>query len=177
MSDLFDQVTDDQDIFKKLASKIPGFSGYIERQNRRSADKLMRESIADHFEALYKRVSTLQTDFISQGEILYVDDLERAAINLRTFIDKIRRASYGYSGFFDAVKINEEELARVYEYDAALLDLEDEIGHAIDNVEASMGSDGLPASIRNLINKAQECLDAFNHRDEVMQQGDQKLIP
>jgi len=177
MSDLFDQVTDDQDIFKKLASKIPGFSGYIERQNRRSADKLMRESIADHFEALYKRVSTLQTDFISQGEILYVDDLERAAIKLRTFIDKIRRASYGYSGFFDAVKINEEELARVYEYDAALLDLEDEIGHAIDNVEASMGSDGLPASIRNLINKAQECLDAFNHRDEVMQQGDQKLIP
>ena len=43
MSDLFDQVTGDQDIFKKLASKIPGFDGYIERQNRRAADKLMRE--------------------------------------------------------------------------------------------------------------------------------------
>ncbi len=36
MSDLFDQVTGDQDIFKKLASKIPGFDGYIERQNRRA---------------------------------------------------------------------------------------------------------------------------------------------
>jgi len=171
MSDLFDQVTGDQDIFKKLASKIPGFDGYIERQNRRAADKLMRETVADHFEGLYKRISALQTDFVSQGEILYVDDIERAAIKLRTFIDKIRRATYGYSGFFDAVKINEDELARVYEYDSSFFDLENEVGQAIDNVEASIGSDGLPASIRHLTGKAQDCLDAFNRRDEVMQQG------
>ena len=171
MSDLFDQVTGDQDIFKKLASKIPGFDGYIERQNRRAADKLMRETIADHYEMLYKRISALQTDFVSQGEILYVDDIERAAIKLRTFIDKVRRASYGYSGFFDAVKINEDELARVYEYDAAFFDLEDEVSQAINNVEASMGSDGLPAAIRHLTSKTQDCLDAFSKRDEVMQQG------
>ena len=171
MSDLFDQVTGDQDIFKKLASKIPGFDGYIERQNRRAADKLMRETIADHYEMLYKRISALQTDFVSQGEIMYVDDIERAAIKLRTFIDKVRRASYGYSGFFDAVKINEDELARVYKYDAAFFDLEDEVSQAIDNVEASMGSDGLPAAIRHLTSKTQDCLDAFSKRDEVMQQG------
>ena len=99
------------------------------------------------------------------------DDLEKAALKLRTFIDKIRRASYGYSGFFDAVKINEDELARVYEYDASLLDLEDEVSRAIDNVEASMGSEGLPASIRHLTSKAQDCINAYNRRDEVMQQG------
>ncbi len=171
MSDLFEKVTGDQDIFKKIASKIPGFNGYIERQNRRSADKLLRETVADHFEALYQRVSAMQTDFISQGQIQYVDDLEKAALKIRTFIDKIRRATYGYSGFFDAVKVNEEELARVYEYDNSLLQLEDEVGRAIDNVEASMGSDGLPAAIRNLVGKAQDCLDAFNRRDEVMTQG------
>jgi hypothetical protein len=51
-----------------------------------------------------------------------------------------------------------------------MLDLEDEVGRAIDNVEASMGSDGLPAAIRNLTSQAQVCLDTFNHRDEVMQQ-------
>jgi len=168
MSDLFDKVIGDQDIFKKLASKIPGFSGYIERQNRRAADKLLRETVADRFEELWQRVSSLQTDFITQGEILYVDDLEKAAIKLRTFIDKIRRASYGYSGFFDATKVNEEELTRVYEYDSALLELVDEVGRAIDNVEASMGTDGLPASIRNLVSKGQDCLTAFNRRDEVM---------
>jgi len=35
MSDLFDQVTSDQDPIKKLMSKIPGFKGYIERATRR----------------------------------------------------------------------------------------------------------------------------------------------
>ncbi len=168
MNDIFDKVTGDQDWFKKIASKIPGFSGYIERQNRRAADKLIRETVADRFEELWQRISALQTDFLSQGEILYLDDLERAAIKIRTFIDKIRRASYGYSGFFDAAKVNEEELARVYEYDSGMLDLVDEVGRAIDNIEASMGTDGLPAAIRNLISKAQDCITVYNRRDEVM---------
>jgi hypothetical protein len=34
-----------------------------------------------------------------------------------------------------------------------------------------MGSDGLPAAIRHLTSKTQDCLDAFGKRDEVMQQG------
>jgi len=171
MSDLFDQVTGDQDFFKKIASKIPGFKGYIERSNRRAADKLIRETVASRFEELWQRISSLQTDFLSQGELLYLDDLEKAAIKLRTFIDKIQRASYGYSGFFDAAKVNEEELARVYEYDSSMLDLVDEVSSAIDNVEASMGTDGLPASIRNLVTKSQDCILVYNRRDEVMKLG------
>jgi hypothetical protein len=171
MSDLFEQVTGDQDFIKKIMGKIPGFKGYIERSNRRAADKMIRETVAARFEELWQRVSSLQTDFLNQGELLYLDDLEKAAIKLRTFIDKIQRASYGYSGFFDAAKVNEEELARVYEYDSAMLDLVDEVNNGIDNVEASMGTDGLPASIRNLISKAQDCIVVFNRRNEVMRQG------
>ncbi len=171
MADLFNKVTGDQDFFKKIAGKIPGFGGYIERQNRRAADKLLRETIADRFEELWQRISAVQADFVSQGELLVLDDLERAAVKLRAFIDKIKTASYGYSGFFDATKINEEELARVYEYDAAMLDLMDEVGRAIDNVESSIGSDGLSAAIRNLNSAAQQCIDVFNRRDDVMAQG------
>jgi len=179
MSDILDKVTSEQDIFKKLGSKIPGISQFIERQNYRAADKLLRETVADHFEALYKRISTLQTDLINQGGLLYVDDMEKAALKLRTFIDKIRRATYGYAGLFDPAKVNEAELAQVYEYDATFLDLEDEISRAIDHVETSLGTDGLPASIRNLTGKAQDCLDAYNNRDEVMQQiaADDQIAP
>ena len=42
MSDLFEKITVQQDIIKKLGSIIPGFKGYIERQNRRAAVKLIR---------------------------------------------------------------------------------------------------------------------------------------
>jgi hypothetical protein len=163
---LFERVRSDMDPFKKILDKIPGFSGYMERQSRRDADKILRETIADRFEEQWQRVSALQRDFISQGEIALVDDLEAAAIKLRTFADRVRRAPRGYSGLFDAVKINEEELSKLYVYDAAMLELVDEVGRAIDNVEASIGSDGLSASIRNLTSLAQQCIEVYNRRSE-----------
>jgi len=168
MTDLFEQVTNSQDVFKKLASKIPGFSGYIERQNRRAADKLMRETIADRFQEQWARTSQFQTDMISEGMLSYVDDMERAAIQMRTFIDKIRTASYGYSGLFDAVKINEEELAKLYSFDQGFFLAAEEIGRALDNVEASLGDEaGLPAAIRNVAALARQSTEAFERRSEV----------
>ncbi|MBN2147842.1 MAG: hypothetical protein JW726_10655 [Anaerolineales bacterium] len=172
MSDLKDQllgnVTGDMDIFKKIASKIPGFKGYIERQARRDSDKLLRDTIFNRFRELEGQISAMQRDFIDHGEIAYVDDLERSAIKLRTFADRVRTAPRGYSSLFEAVKINEEELAKLYEYDAALLDKSDEVARAIDNVQSSVGTDGLSAAIRNLETVSADCVAAYDRREEVV---------
>jgi len=168
MSDLFDRVTGDQDVFKKLLEKIPGFDGYIERHNRRMSDKLVREKVADEFELLWKRLSYLQRDLIDQGDLILIDDLESAAIKLRQFIDRIRTASYGYTGFFDSVKVNKDDLAKVYQYDLELLTLSEKVSAAIDNVEASIGTDGLPAALRNVKSVTQDCVEAFEKRERVM---------
>jgi hypothetical protein len=172
MSDIKDQIfqkiTSSMDIFKKLASKIPGFKGYVERQNRRDSDKLIRDTIYRRFRELEGRVSDLQVEFINQGEIKYTNDLEKAALRLRTFADRVRTAPRGYSSLFEAVKINEAELAKLYEYDATLLDKADDVGRAIDNIQASVGTDGLPAAIRNLQTLSKECIKAYDRRQEVV---------
>jgi hypothetical protein len=164
---IFAKVTGDTDPFKRIMSKVPGFGGYVERQSRRDSDKLIRDIIFKRFRELEARVSGIQRDFIDQGQIKYVDDLERAALQMRTFADKVRTAARGYSGLFDAVKINEAELARLYEYDAAMLELADEVERAIDNVEASVGTDGLPAAIRHLETTARLSVETFEKREEV----------
>ena len=138
MDEFFEKVKSQQDPFKRLASLIPGFGGYVERQNRRAADKLLRETVARRFDEQWRRTSQIQSDMVSSGMIEYVDDMEKAALQLRTFIDKISHAPYGYSGLFDAIKINESELQAIYQYDAAFFDLADQVAHALDNVEASM---------------------------------------
>ncbi len=169
MSDFLDKVTGQQDIFKQLASHIPGFDGYIERQNRRAADKLLRQTVAERFEEQWRRASNMQADLVSAGMYDLVDDMEKAVIQLRTFIDKMRTASYGYSGFFDAVKINEEELAKLYQFDAAFFQVAESIGHALDTVEASIGdAQGLQAAIRNLISLAREAVNTMQRRYEVI---------
>lgn len=168
MADIFGKVTDQQDWFKKIIGKIPGFKGYIERNNRRSSDKILREMIAREYEVQYQRISGVQRALISAGELGAVGELENAAIKLRQFIDRVRTASYGYAGIFDAIKIREAELETVYQFDAMLLEKYNEIARAIDNVEASVGTDGQTAAIRNLIAHAQEAIEAFNKRSDIM---------
>ena len=167
MSDFFEKVTSQQDPFKKLLSYIPGFGGYVERQNRRDADKLVRDTVARRFEELWKRTSNLQNDLVSSGMISYVDDMEKAAIQLRTFIDKIKTAPRGYSGLFDAVKINEKELEALYQFDLAFFDLSDQVARALDTVEATLNDEaGLPAAIRNLTGLGRLAVETYNKRTE-----------
>ena len=110
MSDFFEKVSSQIDPFKKLLSYIPGFNGYVERQNRRDADKELRDVVARRFEEYWSRASNLQVDLVNSGMLQYVDDIEKATLAMRTFIDKISKAARGYSGMFDAIKINEIEL-------------------------------------------------------------------
>lgn len=168
MDDFLQRVSGQEDFFKKILPKLPGFKGYIDREDRRAADKLLRESIADRFESLWGRISDLQKDAIAGGNLEIVDDLESAAIKIRQFIDRVRTASYGYAGFFDPIKIKTDELDQIYQYDFQLLSMEDEVSNGIDNVSASFGTDGLPASIRHLTTVAQNCLDSFDRRKEVI---------
>ena len=167
MTDMYQKVSGGMDPFTKLASYIPGFSGYVERENRRAADKLVRDTIARRFDELWKRLSDLQSELVTAGRIEYVDDLEKAGIQLRTFMDKIRTAPRGYAGFFDSVKINQTELEQLYNFDLAFFDLGDQIGHALDNVEASLADDtALPAAIRNITTLSRQAVTTYNRRTE-----------
>jgi hypothetical protein len=161
-----------QDPFKKLVSNIPGFGGYVKRQNRRDADKLLRDTVATRFEEQRTRTSQMQEDMVGKGMIAYVDDMEKAAIQLQTFIDRISRAPRGHAGLFDAVKINEKELEKIYQFDAAFFELADQVKNAVDNVEASLGDEAaLPAAIRNVTALARLAVETYNKRYEVMTAG------
>lgn len=162
------KITEGKDLLGKIRNFLSGFVGYVKREDRREADKLLRESIALRYETQWSRISAVQRQLIGGGNLELVDDLEGSAIKLRGFIDRIKGAAYGYAGFFDAVRINQPELDKLYTYDLALLENAEKLAHAVDNVEASIGSDGLPAAIRNLVALSQEAVDAYDRRDEVL---------
>jgi hypothetical protein len=168
MSDPYGKITEGKDLIGKIRNWLSGFVGYVERENRREADKVLRETVAQRYEEQWGRISELQRQLISEGKLELVDDLEAANVKLRAFIDRARHAAYGYSGFFDAVRVNQAELTKIYEYDSTLLENVQKISAAVDNLNASLGTDGLPAAIRNLVTLSQEVVDAFNRREEVI---------
>ena len=168
MADLYDKLKGSQGLFGKIANMIPGFSGYVDRETRREADKMLRDTIANRYSEQLGRVGNLQVQLISNGGIEYVDDLQDAANRLQRFIDTVSTAARGYSGLFDAVKINEAELEKLYKFDVALLENVSQVAAAVDNVEASIGAEGLPAALRHLSSVIGEINNTYERRKEVL---------
>ena len=153
---------------ENLAARIPGFAGYKARETRREADKLLRSAIAQRIMALVPRLSEVQRALLRQGQLAWLDDVEAAVVRLQTLADQIRTASYGYAGVFDAVKINEPQLARLYAHDQQLLARVDDLAAAVDRVQAAVGQDDFPAALADLMRLAREALQAFHRREEVL---------
>lgn len=168
MSDLYDKIKGDQGFLEKIIGKIPGFGGYLEKETRRDADRLLRKTIAQRYGEQLSRLAAIQTDLISSGGIEFVDDVQGAATRLRRFIDMVDSAASGYAGLFDAIKVKEDDLAKLYAFDVVLLENADRVKAAVDEVHNAVGSDGLAPAIRRLTALITECNDAFERRKEVL---------
>jgi hypothetical protein len=169
MGDVYEKVKDSRNIIEKLGSMIPGWNGYQERVERRKADQLLRQTLAEKLAAQRKRLDTAQKDLISHGKVELVDDVGSAVTQLQTFSDRVRLASYGYSGLFDAVKINEAELEKMYNFDAALFEYVDRLDAANDRLrEAIPSGEGLTEVIRIVQDICREANDTFDQREHVI---------
>ena len=71
MTDLTSQIKDQRGGFAKILSKIPGFKGYMEKETRRDADKIVRDAVAAKFTDQLDRLTELQNDMLSNGGFEY----------------------------------------------------------------------------------------------------------
>lgn len=118
----FEKVKSETRLGEKIEMLIPGFRGYKLKELRREADKLVRNYLyqqltmaKDDLKVIYQRlVDNRLTDIWT--------DMDRLITNLDMVASEINHASYGYSGFFDAIKINEKNLDAMLDYDTKLID-------------------------------------------------------
>lgn len=170
--DLRDKIVESLGDIEDLARKIPGYSGYKEKEMRRQADRLLRDKIAKAFGDQVQRLTELQGELVSGGKVELLEQataLEDAVRRLQTFVDRIKRATQGYAGFFDAVKVKEEQLDALYEFDNSLLGQIDVVQSAVDDVRAAVDTgDELPAAIATVKRVAGEVNHLFSQRDDVI---------
>lgn len=166
--DPLNEIQDADNLLGKIRSKLSEFVGYVDREQRRQADKLLRQEVADRYEDQWSRINSLQRDLVDEGGLEWVDDLEASALKIRAFIDRVRTASYGYAGLFDHVKIDSEELSRLYAFDYSLLEKADELEQAVDQVESSIGGDDLKSAMKHLETVSQQAVDLYNRREETI---------
>lgn len=117
----------DYALLEKVLSYVPGYKGYKEKEVRRETDRLVRMQASSRIkEALDKLRRSLALVAPRMGE----DDrglAERVLTRLDTVKERTERAVAGYAGFFDVVKVGEERLNKLLEYDVGLLNKAEEL--------------------------------------------------
>lgn len=108
--------------FERVLHKIPGFKGYYEKEFRRDADRLQREFIVTKLQGIKESLNQVIQNVSRQKNLALLTEYDLFAKSLQKTTNEIRYADQGYSGFFDLIKIGEDELDMVYEQDALILE-------------------------------------------------------
>ncbi|HHX63853.1 MAG TPA: hypothetical protein GX702_03070 [Chloroflexi bacterium] len=167
--DLTERIQSQQTKIEEMALKVPGYAGYKQKEQRREADRLLRHYVARRYEEQLGRIQTVQHGMSSQGRLTTLLALDRAVVKLQLLIDRIKTASYGYSGLFDALKVDEDTLDALYDFDRMMLSGVDEISAILDRLEdaARSGAD-LEQETTELVTRADGLNNTFSRRQDVI---------
>jgi hypothetical protein len=170
MEDYRDKVAGERrGIINKLMELIPGYSGYVEKETRREADKLLREHLADRLELEKRRLEELRSEMTDAKKLELLDDVDRVDLVFENLVDRLRFASYGYAGFFDTVRVNEDALDRLYEHDEALAGDVAGIAAKLDELRSAYDSDGdVAAALKELRSVLKDFETKLAKRQEVI---------
>jgi len=172
VNDIYEKIAGEESTsLGNLLAKIPGLSGYMERGRRRDADQILRNTIAKRLEEVRLQLSNVHHE-LSQNiglAMRYAESLGRADNRLMGLIGKIEDAPQGYAGFFDAIKVKEEDLARIYLFDEQMLTFVDQIAEDVGVLDkaAAQGAN-IDTAIRQLNSNLALADETFGARSEVL---------
>lgn len=125
----------EKNFLEKFADKVPGLSGYRAKEDRRTTDKRLREYLASRLDKVTDRIEAVKLDLTNQGNLAALSSVGTVERKLQAAANTLRFATYGYSGFFDQVKVREEQLDQLYAHDMKIAD-------AVEAMEKAVSSPG-----------------------------------
>ena len=176
MNDGFEDARERRNTLEELVDRIPGFRGYQDRELRREVDRMQREHMAREVEALKVALRKRSSAYTDAGRIQDLTLFDRLDRRLDGLSQRLRFADYGHSGLFDAVKIYEEELEKLYQFDLSLLQDLGELRESLNQVPApnaaAPGTASTDEGPRPALEQAAAHLDSieekWSRRDQVM---------
>ena len=172
MSDLqskLEQVKANETWLEKIKRYIPGYDGYVNKDNSRELDTQLRTRLANKLEenktALKNIVLTLSRD----GKLLETSDLEKLEKKNENSIAKLKSAARGYSGLFDVSKINEMKLNQLYEFDYNLFSYVENLNKGFSDLESKANAkEDLKIYISQMSQSLDDLLQKFNERENIL---------
>lgn len=171
MADLRNTVEDHKGWLERIVSKIPLYKGYKQKEERREADMLLRNHLAQQLAEQLRAAEDVASQMLTGAGLSQLDEIGQGNTRLQTLIDKVKTAAQGYAGLFDSVKIKEDELDTLYEFDNQMLLKVDEIGQAIQAVQTALDAgetDKLAPSVRRYVKTVTDASATFDQRKDTI---------
>ncbi|MBC5823615.1 MAG: hypothetical protein GIW99_07765 [Candidatus Eremiobacteraeota bacterium] len=161
LHELEEQLPHAGDALANLAKQIPGFAGYKAVEDRRTADKQLRAAIGERLSRVRDRLSGVVDSLSRGGNLSGLALIDQSGRRLERLIDRMRFADYGYAAVFDRVQVGEPELARLYDYDDAIMQEVSTFEDAATQVERSSGD---PAALAAALTRLDGLTSDFDRR-------------
>jgi hypothetical protein len=169
--DVYAQAKSQMRLSERIAAALPGFRGYKEKELRRESDKLIRNNLTLKLSKAKDNVRSIAQRISDKRYLDVLPDIDRLTAKMDRITEKVNHASYGYSGFYDIVKIKEESLDRMIAFDNQLLDEVDALTASIEDLKAQLLSgnySNLKDKIQTISDKFELLEDSFDKREQVI---------
>lgn len=156
---------------ERILAALPGFRGYKEKELRRESDKLIRNHLHLKLSKVKDDARSIHQKLADRRSMEVLNDMDRLVAKLDRVTEKVHHASYGYSGFFDVVKIQEASLDRMIDFDTKLIDGVNKIVDEVREFKSEIGKrkfDNVGFRIESLTEAVEAFEEAFDQREEVI---------
>jgi hypothetical protein len=165
------RITESEKLLEKIMLVVPGFSGYKKKEQRREADKIIRNFLYSKLQEARNMLQDTYSLLTESEQTEYLQSIDRLVAVFDRVSERVNHASYGYHGFFDAVKIEEPDLDRMIEFDTELVDGAKELAERVRGLKTQVLAkrfDALGQDADELRNAVEEFEGTFDERKDVI---------
>ncbi|MDR2719598.1 MAG: hypothetical protein LBC03_02185 [Nitrososphaerota archaeon] len=169
--DVYVQAKSQMRLSERIVAALPGFKGYNEKELRRESDKLIRNHLSLKLSRAKDNIRSIFQKVTDRRYLDILPDMDRLTAKIDRVTEKINHASYGYSGFFDIIKVKEENLDRMINFDNQLIDYVDALTNAIDAFKTQLIAgdySDLKGKVQVVTDKLEALENVFDKRGEIM---------
>ena len=144
---------------ESLLKGLPGVRDYVDNELRRTVDKRLREKIVVYLSQQQNRFLQLQRQLLEHNGLQWMAKANNLTQRLQLLIDRIKAASYGYSGLFSDIRIRETELKNLYRFDKAFVQKIAALGDSLNQFAAAKEPEQISA-LFSMLDETIATLDA-----------------
>lgn len=104
---------------ERLLNRVPGYTGYRQKESMRDDDRRLREEIARELTQAIDRLTSVGSKLAAERQFSQISSVENTIGRVRHLESRVRTATYGYGGLFSDRSVDEYALQQLKQFDVA----------------------------------------------------------